>query len=51
LDRILGGYILSYIVAEMDFFKKVHGRFMKLLGTWINMLLCDKCIMTMQSDY
>jgi hypothetical protein len=58
LDRILGGYIIefvvdctqSYIVAETSFFKVSHRSFMKSLGTWIKMLLCDKCVMTMQSD-
>jgi hypothetical protein len=59
LDSILGGYITefavdctqSYSVAERDFFKGPRGRFMKSLGMWIKMLLCDKCVMTMQSDY
>jgi hypothetical protein len=58
LDSILGGYITefavdctqSYSVAERDFFKGLCGRFMKSLGTWIKMLLCDKCVMTMESD-
>jgi hypothetical protein len=58
LDSILGGYITefavdctqSYSVAERDFFKGPRGRFMKSLGTWIKMLLCDKCMMTMESD-
>jgi hypothetical protein len=58
-DSILGGYILefavdcthSYSVAERDFFKGPCRRFMKSLGTWIKMILCDKCVMTMESDY
>jgi hypothetical protein len=40
----------SYSVAERDFFKGLRGRFMKALGTWIKMLLCDKCVMMMESD-
>jgi hypothetical protein len=58
LDNILGGYITeftvdciqSYSVAERDFFKGSRGRFMKSLGTWINIFLCDKCMMMMKSD-
>jgi hypothetical protein len=58
LDNILGGYITefavdciqSYSVAERDFFKGPHRRFMKSLGTWINIMLCDKCVMIMESD-
>jgi hypothetical protein len=58
LDNILGGYITefvvdctqSYNVTKRDFFKGPHGRFMKSLGMWIKMLLCDKFIMAMQSD-
>jgi hypothetical protein len=59
LENILGGYIIefavdftqSYNVAERYFFKGMHGRFMKSLGTWINMLLCDKCMIKMEFDY
>jgi hypothetical protein len=43
-------YTHSYSVVERDLFKGPRGRFMKSLGTWINMLLCDKCVMTMESD-
>ena len=58
LGNILGGYITtfavdctqSYSVAERDLFKGSRRRFMKVLGTWLNMLLCDKCVMTMESD-
>jgi hypothetical protein len=58
LDRILGGYITkftvdctqSYNVAESDFFKGARRRILKSLGTWIKMLLCDKCVMTIESD-
>jgi hypothetical protein len=38
------------VSAERDFFKGPRGRFLKALGTWIKMLLCDKCVMTMESD-
>lgn len=37
----------SYSVAERDFFKGSRERFMKALGTSINMLSFDKCVMTM----
>jgi hypothetical protein len=58
LRNILGEYITeiavdctqSYSVVERDFFKGPHERLMKALGTWINMLLCDKCVMMMDSD-
>ena len=58
LDSILGGYIIefvvdctqSYSVAKMDFFKGLRGRFLKALATWIKMW-CDKCVMTMDSDF
>jgi len=58
LDIILGGYIIefavdciqSYCVVERDFFKGLCGRFLKSLGTWIKMLLCDKHMMIMESD-
>jgi hypothetical protein len=58
LDNILGGYITeiavdctqSYSVAERYFFKGLHERFIKSLGTWIKMFLCEKCVMTMDSD-
>jgi hypothetical protein len=57
-DRILGGYITkfavyciqSYSVAGRDFFKGLHGRFLKSLGTWIKMLLCENNMMIMESD-
>jgi hypothetical protein len=50
------GYIIEfaidcaqlYSVKETNFFKGPHGRFMKSLGTWINMFLCDKCVMMME---
>jgi hypothetical protein len=56
LDNILGGYITEffidctqyYIVVERDFFKGMRERFMKSLAMWINMLLCEKFVMTMQ---
>jgi hypothetical protein len=59
LDSILGGCIIeflvdctqSYSVVERDFFKGPCGRFMKSLGMWIKMLSCDKCVMTMDSNY
>jgi hypothetical protein len=58
LDSILGGYIIEfavdctqlYSVVERDFFKGPCIIFMKSLGTWIKILLCDKCEMTMESD-
>jgi hypothetical protein len=58
LNNVLGGYITkfaidctqSYNVAKRDFFNGPHGRFMKSLDTWIKMLLCDKCMMTMVTD-
>jgi hypothetical protein len=58
LDNILGGYITkfsidctqSYNVTEREFFKGLRERFMKLLGTWINMLLCEKCMMKMKFE-
>jgi len=59
LEIILGGYIIeflvdctqSYSVAKRDLFKGLCGSFMKLLGSCINMLLCDKCVMKMESDF
>jgi hypothetical protein len=58
LDSILGVYITkfvvdctqSYSVVERDFFKGFRGRFIKSLGTWIKMLLCNKGMMTMEFD-
>ena len=58
LDSIFGGYITkfavdyiqSYNVVEREFFKGPHGRFLKLLGAWIKILLCDKHMMIMESD-
>jgi hypothetical protein len=58
LDSLLGGYIKefsidciqSYNVAEREFFKGMCGRFLKSLGTWIKMILCEKHIMIMESD-
>jgi hypothetical protein len=58
LDNIFGGYITkfavncthSYSVAERDLFKGLRRRFMKSLGMWIKMLLCDKCVMIMESN-
>jgi hypothetical protein len=57
LDIILGGYIReftvdctqTYSVAKRDFFKGPCEMFMKFLGTWIKTLLCDKCVMIMES--
>jgi hypothetical protein len=37
-------------VAERDFFKGLCERFMKSLGTWIKMVLCEKSMMTMKFD-
>jgi hypothetical protein len=59
LDNILGGYVTkyavyciqSYSVADRDLFKIPCRRFLKSLGTWINMLLCEKNMMIMESDY
>jgi hypothetical protein len=58
LNSILGGYITefavdctqSYSVVERDFFKGPCGRYLNALSTWINMLLCDKNVMKMESD-
>jgi hypothetical protein len=58
LDSVLGGYITefsidctqSYSVVERDLFKGLRGRYLKLLSTWIKMLLCDKVTMKMESD-
>jgi hypothetical protein len=41
----------SYSVTETYFFKGLHGRFMKSLGTWINMFWCDKCVITMEFNF
>jgi len=41
----------SYSVVEREFFKGPCGRFLKALGTWIKMLLCDKCVIMMESDF
>jgi hypothetical protein len=54
LNNILGCYIKEFAVdctqsnnvTERDLFKGLCERFMKALGTWINILLCDKCAMT-----
>jgi hypothetical protein len=59
LDSVLGGYITkfsidctqSYSVAEREFFKGPCGRYLKSLSTWIKMLLCDKGVMKMESDF
>jgi hypothetical protein len=59
LDSVLGGYITefsidctqSYSVVEREFFKGPHGRYLKSLSTWIKMLLCDKGVMKMESDF
>jgi hypothetical protein len=58
LDSILSYYVIdffvdciqSYIFGERDFFKGPRGRFLKLLNTWIKMLLCEKHMMVMQFD-
>jgi hypothetical protein len=59
LDSILGGYITefsiectqSYSVAEREFFKGPRGRYLKSLSTWIKMLLCDKGVVKMKSNF
>jgi hypothetical protein len=59
LDSILGGYINefsidcthSYSTVEREFFKDPRERYLRSLSTWIKMLLCDKGIMRMESDY
>jgi hypothetical protein len=43
-------YTQSYSFEERDFFTGLRGRFMKSFGIWIRMLLCDKCVMTMEYD-
>jgi hypothetical protein len=59
LDNILGGYISEfaidciqpYNVTERDFFKGLCRRFLKSIGTWIKMILCENFVMIMDSDY
>jgi hypothetical protein len=59
LDNVLEGCITefnidctqSYSVAEREFFKVPHGRYLKSLSTWIKKLLCDKGVMKMESDF
>jgi hypothetical protein len=58
MDSILGGYITkfsidytqAYSFTERDFFKGPRGRFINSLTIWIQMLLCDKEVMMMESD-
>ena len=58
LDSVPWGYVTefaidfiqSYSVAERNFFKGLHGRFLKSLNTRIKMLLCEKHVMIMKSD-
>jgi hypothetical protein len=59
LDSVLRGYVIefavdciqSYNIAEIMFLKGgPHGRFLKSLNMWINMLLCEKNVMIMNSN-
>jgi hypothetical protein len=58
LNSIMGGYITefavdctqSYSVAERDFFNRICGIYLSEMYTWINMLLCDKNVMKMDSN-
>jgi hypothetical protein len=58
LNSILRGYIIefvvdctqSYSVVERGFFKGPCIRYLSVLSTWINILLCDKNVMNMESD-
>jgi len=53
LDRIIGGFInefmidttVSYSEAEINFLSGPWGKYIKLLKTWIKMLLCEKLVM------
>jgi hypothetical protein len=59
MDIVLGGYITkfsivcthSYIVNKIKLFKVQHGRYLKLLSTWIKMLLCDKGVLKLEYDH
>jgi hypothetical protein len=58
LDNITIGFIAefavdtmkSYTVVEKDFLKGPIGRYIRSLYTLINILLCDKGVMTMESN-
>ena len=53
LDWIIGGFIIefaidttvSYSEAERRFLQGLRGKYIKLLNTWIKMLLCEKRVM------
>ena len=53
LDGIIGGFVtefavdtsVSYNKAECCFFKGSRGKYLKLLNTWIKILLCEKRVM------
>jgi hypothetical protein len=59
LDNNLGGYATKFTIdenqyystLERDFFKGSRGRYLKSLYTSIKMLLCDKDVMKLESDY
>jgi hypothetical protein len=58
LERITVGFITefavdttnSYTAAQKDFLKVPKGRYIRSLYMSINILLHDKCVMTMESD-
>ena len=58
LDSILEGYITEIAVntikscseIEREFFQEPKGHYLKYLKLWINMLVCEKGILQMESD-
>ena len=58
VDNILEGYINEFVVdtitsyseAKINFVHGPQGRYLTSLKTWINMLVCEKGILRMESD-
>ena len=56
-DSILGGYIAefvvdtvkSYSVVERESFKGPRGKYLNSLKLWTKMMLCEKCVLIMDS--
>jgi hypothetical protein len=59
MDSVLGGYITefaidctqSYSPTEIELFKGLCGIYQKSLSTWVNMMLCDRGVMKLESDH
>ena len=55
VDSILEGYITEFVVdtltsyseAKIELFQGPRGRYLSYLMTWINMLMCEKGILSM----